>query len=160
MERDAELLRDVAAFAGLTRETLTFLLEHAETVRVPAGEVFFEQGERGDSVFILEAGAAAVDRRVDHATYRVRTLERGACFGEIALLSIIHRTATVRAIDDCVAMHITARHLRKLYARDLEQFTLLVMNLGREVCRRFVDLDRRYFERIAPELTPLDEGPD
>ena len=160
MERDAALLRDVAAFAGLTRETLAFLLERADTVEVAAGDHFFAEGEQGDSIFILEAGVAAVDRSVDGRVYRVRTLDRGACFGEIAVLSIVRRTAAVRAIEDCVAVRITAGHLRQLYAADLGQFTMLVMNLGREVCRRFVDLDRRYFERIALELEPLSEDPE
>ena len=148
------LVCDIPAFAGLTPATLEFLADRADTVHVCAGDLFFDQGDPGSSVYVIEAGRAAVDRTVGPDTYRLRELGPGDCFGEIALLSITHRTAAIRALDDCVAVRISARQLRDLYEHDLEQFTLLVMNLGREVCRRFVDIEQRYFEQIAPSLEP------
>jgi len=56
----------------------------------------FEQGERGESFYIVESGRAAVvcDGRV------IGTLGRGSSFGEIALLRDRPRTAAVRASAD------------------------------------------------------------
>lgn len=146
METDSTVLRQIPAFAGLTIDTLQFLFDRADTRRVAANECFFEQGEIGDSVYILEDGDVVVEKTIGPQRYQLRKLTAGDCFGEMALLAVMARTASVRATRDCTALQITNTHLRALYAHDLEQFTMLVMNLGREVCRRLAELDRRLSE--------------
>ncbi len=160
MENDSTVLRQIPAFAGLTIDTLQFLFERAQTRRVPAGECFFEQGEIGDSVYILEVGEVVVEKNIGSKRYQLRKLGSGDCFGEMALLAVMARTASVRAITDCDALQITNRQLRQLYAHDLEQFTMLVMNLGREVCRRLAELDRRLSEFQAAAMDePVADAP-
>jgi CRP/FNR family cyclic AMP-dependent transcriptional regulator len=53
--------------------------------------------------------------------------------------------ASVRAVEDCTAIRISAGNLYKVYAQDLRQFALIQMNMGREVCRRLRDPDDRLF---------------
>jgi len=156
VNRDPTVLRSVPAFGGLTLDTLGFLLDRAVQTTVAKGDYFFEQGDSGDAVYILDTGRVAVEKKLGEHRYLLRILEAGDCFGEIALLSITKRTASIRALEPCEGLRITNRHLRDLYEHDLEQFTLLVMNLGREVCRRFEEIDRRLFAFVGPTLKPLE----
>jgi CRP-like cAMP-binding protein len=147
VELDPELLKTIAAFGGLTLDTLNFLLDLADTTyTVEAGEYFLRQDEAGDSVFILKEGAVDILRTHEGRAIHLRTLGVGDCFGEMALLAIIPRSASVRAVERCVAIKITNGQLFELYEHDLSQFTMLVMNLGREVCRRLYDTDKRLFD--------------
>lgn len=150
MARDIAVLRRLSIFGALSTSALEFLSEQLESVHVAAGGTFFVEGELGDSVYVLEEGRAEVVKSGASQDLVLATLEPGACFGEIALLAICPRTATVRALSDCHALRLFNRVLFKLYERDLEQFTLVQMNLGREVARRLSDLDELVCE-IADE---------
>jgi len=51
----------------------------------------------------------------------------------------------VRADEDCAAIEIGAASLLLLFERDVEQFALIQMNIGREVCRRLRAIDEVVF---------------
>ena len=86
----------------------------------------------------------------------LRHLEFGDCFGEMALMDLVPRSASVRAVEHCVAIELATAHLHGLYKHDAEQFALIQMNIGREVCRRLRITDDLLFrERMgAPRLGP------
>ena len=55
------------------------------------------------------------------------------------------RSASVKALEDCSAIELRPAHLMRLFERDVEQFVLIQMNMGREVCRRLRATDERLF---------------
>ena len=93
--RDADIailrgVRMLGALPATTIEQLAAGLEHADFA---PGQAVFSQSERGERFYVVESGHAEVvrDGRL------VTTLGSGDCFGEIALLRDVPRTATVRA---------------------------------------------------------------
>ena len=95
-DADIEVLRGVRMLGALPVATIEQLgggLQHAAFA--PRATVF-RHGEPGEAFYIVESGRAEVvlDGRV------VRTVGRGDCFGEIALLHGRPRTATVQAAAD------------------------------------------------------------
>jgi MFS family permease len=95
-DADIEILRGVRMLGALPAATIEQLgagLEHAEFA---PREAVFEQGDHGERFYVVESGQAEVVR--DGSV--IRTLGRGECFGEIALLRNQPRTATVRASAD------------------------------------------------------------
>jgi NADH dehydrogenase len=61
------------------------------------GDVVFQQGDLGDSVYVIEEGECDVLQEKDGAQNLLATLKAGDYFGEMALLSDQSRNATIQA---------------------------------------------------------------
>ena len=144
-EARIELLQQMPIFGGIRAEILQFLLAVCPAVSVPKNDFFFREHEHGDSMFILEAGKAAVLKSWRGHDHSLHTLREGDCFGEMAIMDHCPRSASVRALANCIAIRISAANLYSVYAHDLKQFALIQMNMGREVCRRLREADNRLF---------------
>ena len=140
-----ELLQRMPIFGGIRADTLQFLLDLCPIESVPANEFFFHEHEQGDSMFVLEIGKVAVLKSWHGQDYILQNLKEGDCFGEMALMDNCPRSASVRAVEDCTAIRISAANLYQVYTHDLKQFALIQMNMGREVCRRLREADGRLF---------------
>jgi len=150
-------LQQTALFGATSDETVAFVLAKAPWVSVEAGHWFFREGERGASIYWLEQGSVAICMRRGDADVELRRLGPGDCFGEVALFDFGPRSASVLALEPCRALEITSGLLREVSRRDLEQFTLLTMNLGRELARRVRTAEHRLFElgRTWDATTPV-----
>ncbi len=144
-EARVELLQRMPIFGGIRADTLEFLLGFCPIVSVPTNEFFFREDEQGDSMFVLELGKAAVLKSWHGQDYLLQTLKEGDCFGEMAVMDHCPRSGSVAAIDNCSAIQISAANLYQVYARDLKQFALIQMNMGREVSRRLREANSRLF---------------
>ena len=144
-EARIELPQRMPIFGGIRADTLEVLLGFCPIVPVPTNEFFFREHQQGDSMFVLELGKAAVLKSWDGQDYLLHTLKEGDCFGKMAVMDHCPRSGSVRAVEDCIAIQISAAHLYRVYARDLKQFALIQMNMGREVCRRLREANSRLF---------------
>jgi len=63
------------------------------------GDVVFNQGDFGDSVYVIEKGTCEVLREKDGAQQHLADLGAGDYFGEMAVLADVSRNATIRAVS-------------------------------------------------------------
>ncbi len=133
-------------FGAISDESLKFLLERAKEVQVAKDDFFFRENDQGASMFVLEEGRVAVLKSWVGQTQSLASLNRGDCFGEMALIEMGARSASVQATEDCTAIEVSIDILHELYQHDLEQFTIIQMNMSREVCRRLRKADDLLFQ--------------
>jgi len=141
-----QLLQSMPFFGAINDESVALILGLSETLLISAGEYFFNQDEKGDSLFLLEKGRAVIFKKSDEKEYILRYVEDGDCFGELALIDFTPRSASVRAETDCTAIKIPSSALLSLFQQDSEQFLMIQMNMGREVSRRLRAADDRWFQ--------------
>ncbi len=140
------ILQALPIFGGINAHSIEFLLARSTTCNVLQHQYFFHQGDDAESLFVLEQGCADLFKLHDNKEYFLRQLHKGDCFGEVALMDLMPRSASVRANTDCEAIELPRFALYELYKDNLEQFTMIQMNMGREVSRRLRQADERLFD--------------
>ncbi len=141
-----KLLQSMPVFGAVNEQTLQFILEGSSELQVAQGEPFFEEGDPAESFYVLQSGRVEVTRRHDGEDFHLAELGPGDTFGEMAIIECRNRNASAVAMEDCSALRVPLDVLHAVSQRDLEQFVLIQMNLGREVSRRLRDAAQQLFE--------------
>ena len=77
---------------------------------------------------------------------RMSDLGPGDFFGEMTLIEMQNRSATVVAETATVLYELTARNLYTCYKADIHAYVLVMQNINRELCRRLRRADGRIAE--------------
>jgi CRP/FNR family cyclic AMP-dependent transcriptional regulator len=144
-----DILQKMPIFGGIREDILEFILKEAPIISVPRGEYFFREKARGTSMYVLEKGRVLVTKLWQEHDYVLAELHKGDCFGEMSLIDLGPRTASVVALEDCSAVKLTNVNILKIYQKDLEQFTMIQMNMAREVSRRLRRTDEKLFKKFV-----------
>jgi predicted acylesterase/phospholipase RssA/CRP-like cAMP-binding protein len=94
---------------------------YVQIIELKQNDVLFNQGDPGDSLYVLLAGMLGVRQRHDDGTEtEIDKLAPGAVVGELALLSGQQRTATVYTVNDCRVLRLTRRGFDQLSPAEKE----------------------------------------
>jgi CRP-like cAMP-binding protein len=146
-------LREIGLFGGLGDHVLQGLADSLELLDLEPGAVAFREGDNGREMFVLLSGEMEVLKRSKRdVEARVAVLGPNDWFGEMSILDVMPRSATVRAIAPSRLLRVTAHDLDALYRRDLKSYTLLVLNIAREMSRRLRVADSLLAELVANML--------
>jgi CRP/FNR family transcriptional regulator, cyclic AMP receptor protein len=146
-----ELLQAMPIFGAIGDSALRFLLDGARQIEVVSGGWFFREGDQAQALYVLQSGRAAVLKRWQGRDHLLHSFAAGDCFGEMALMDPQPRCASVCAVQDCEAIELSSANLYRLFEHDVEQFALIQMNIGREVCRRLRATDELLFRATMGE---------
>jgi CRP/FNR family cyclic AMP-dependent transcriptional regulator len=135
------MLQNVPTFGGINDEVLSFLLDKSKTIERLAGQEIFREGDYTASMFVIESGEVAIYKQKSGQDCLMVVLGEGECLGEMALFDYMPRSASAVAQSDCRLIEITSQNLYEIYKKDMEQFALIQMNLGREIARRLRKAD-------------------
>ena len=107
-----EALAQVPLFAGLSGKALRRLAKGTLEYRYDPGQAFIQQGEEGETLFVILEGRAKIVRN----NRTVARVGPGGFVGEVAVLRGRPRSASVVAEDDvsCIVLHRVT--LKKLLA--------------------------------------------
>ncbi len=112
----ADMFADVPLFALLDETERQVLAERCDLVKFKQGELLFQVGDPGDSMYVLRSGG--VELFIKTKTGEHFTLEKptaGDFFGEISLLDEGPRNATAKALTDVEAIEIDQGDLEELF---------------------------------------------
>jgi CRP-like cAMP-binding protein len=132
-----EDLREVALFGGLSDAALEAFARSLTIERFVPGAVVFQEATPAHSVYVLLEGEVEVMKHSRTGReHRVAVLGPTDCFGEMSLVDMQPRSATVRTISPARALRITSEDFDHLYRQDLKSYALVVLNIARDLSRR------------------------
>lgn len=88
--------------------------------KIPAGTVLFQEGDRGEEMYILQTGKVKISKRIRGVEKTLATLEKGEFFGEMAILNDKPRSATAEAVEDCDILVIDRKTFETLLRGNVE----------------------------------------
>ena len=134
-------------FGGLSDASLDLLVSMLVERHIDPGTTIFAEGEPGRSMFIVHAGHLVVSKLGDSGrSIRMSDLGPGDFFGEMTLIEMQDRSATVVAQTATLLYELTARSLYTCYKADIHAYVLVMQNINRELCRRLRRADGRIAE--------------
>ena len=134
-------------FGGLPGASLDSLVSMLVERRFDAGATVVAEGEPGRSMFIVHFGELVVSKLLDSGhVMRMTDLAPGDFFGEMTLIEMQNRSATVVAQSPTVLYELTAQKLYACYKADISAYVMVIQNINRELCRRLRRADKRIAE--------------
>jgi len=108
------MLKDVAIFKGLSDEDIAYLTERAATRVYPKGAIIVNEGDEGNSLFLIQSGSVKAYLSDDKGKEVILSTQGpGEYFGELALFDEAPRSASVAALEPCKAMIVSKTQLRE-----------------------------------------------
>lgn len=136
-------------FEMLSNQELEYVAELSRPRRYSAGQVVFEEGELGDSLFVIVSGEIEVLRRdVSGEQKVIAVLGPPEFFGEMSLIDKEYRSATVRARTDAELLHLTAENLTTFRKQHRDGFTFVVINIARVLSARLREANTKLAARL------------
>ncbi len=110
------LLAASPIFNKLSREERKQFTESFQYREIPAGEAIVNEGDPGDSMFLIKSGEVAVKARhpVRDEAVELARLQGGDFFGEVGLIKNKPRTATVLAESEAEILELKRDDFRKI----------------------------------------------
>ncbi len=115
------------------------------------GEVVFRQGDRGDTMFVVHTGAVEIVREKGGASSVINKLGPGEFFGEMALVDLEPRSATVVAAERSLLVPITRDFVFKHTQKD----TKFIFSILESLCHRLEATNKLIREKYANRPEPV-----
>jgi CRP/FNR family cyclic AMP-dependent transcriptional regulator len=144
-----EGLREIGLFGALSDEVLTHLTTTLKQLTLIPGDTIFREGEPAHEMFVLLDGEVEVVKKSRQGRdYRIALLGPTDCFGEMSVVDMQPRSASVRALAPSRVLRISSEDMDALYRYDLKSYALITLNIARDLSRRL-----RVTDGILAEFT-------
>lgn len=101
-------------------ESLTEIVRSATLKTFDPDQVLFEEGEQGDSLYLIRSGSVTVSRSIGNKNTTLAYLPAGNYVGEMALMTDMPRSATVKAAVATETIVLEGSEFRGLLSKNPE----------------------------------------
>lgn len=148
----ATFLRGVPVFGGLEGRSLQRIVDVLDEQTFPVGATIFNEGELGRTMYVLREGEVEVLRASSSGkNVPIVRLGPGETFGEMTLVELQPRSATIVVKKKAKTYSLTNMDLYNLYRDDNYAYVIVLQNICRMLSRRLRKADSRICEFLIGE---------
>jgi CRP/FNR family cyclic AMP-dependent transcriptional regulator len=141
-------LHRIKIFSDMDEKQLGSFLQYMEVLQFPANSPVFQEGEKGDSMFLVLQGEVRARAMLDGRESTLSTMGVGECFGELAVIDESPRSADVIANVESILLKISSGALKRLFQEAPALAAPFLLGLNKTITGRVRKLTRRYEDSI------------
>ena len=145
MKKKKELLavlKKVTIFSGIDDDKLEQVYSGCDIVKRKAGNIIVEEDTDATEIFILLTGRVKIVLNIKEDPIEIVELGPGSCMGEASVIGIQKHCASAILTEDSELLVLSRKVLMDIYAKDKELFSMLILNIARELARRLYQTDK------------------
>jgi CRP-like cAMP-binding protein len=146
-----EQIRQLGLFSTLNARELRVIDDLLQERRYLKEEIVFDEGEEGQTLYIVLRGSVLICRQGEPDTGRVAEIPQGSLFGELALLDGAPRSAQARAAEDCVLASLSRADFQNL----IETHAAIASKIAYQLARELGHKMREGRDGLAIDRRPL-----
>lgn len=135
------LLRGVTIFSGLSDEELVRLCKTCDILRLPEGDSVVREGMPATEIYIILDGEVEIVLNAEHEAISLAILGPGNCIGEASVIGVQSHSASAIVKKDARLLLLSRNTLLSILQDDKGMFSLLILNIARELARRLRHTD-------------------
>ena len=135
-----QTLQKYSLFGGLIDEQIESILPFMSQEIFNPDEVIIAEGKPNDKIYFLIEGQVAVTK----TGIELSRFSEGEAFGEMEVLDVMPAIASIKSLTQVTTMSISNKALREIYKKDVKMFSLMIMNLARDLSRRLRKMDEKF----------------
>lgn len=132
-------LNEIASMAGCMK-----------TKTIPISTMICSEGEIGSEFFVIISGSVRVLKKdKEKKDHELSTLKPGDCFGEMSLIDMQPRSASVQALEETNLAFLTHERFYQMKTDMPEIYLHILLNLAKEFSSRLRTMDNKYIKILG-----------
>ena len=136
------ILKNVTIFAGLSDDNLRQITNECQILEYAENATIIRENTPGKELLVILQGRVKIVLGIDSEPFDVAEFGPGNCLGEVSMIGILNHSASVIALEPTEILVISKQILMDTFKTDKELFSILVLNIARELARRLYRTDQ------------------
>lgn len=129
-------MRNVTIFAGFDDTQISAICKKCTYINTRVGDILLEENTPATEIFILIKGRVSIVLNLKEEPFELIEFGPGSCVGEASVIGIQEHSASAVVMEDASLLVLSRQCLMELFEADKGLFSLLILNIARELARR------------------------
>ena len=131
-----QLIGEISIFGGIDRSYIDRIIPRCEVITRCEGEILYRENEPASEIFIILQGKIKLVNNLDNDPYELIELHPGNSMGETSVIAIEPHGSSAIVTEDTQLLVLSRANLKRIHEEEPEVFTVLILNIARELARR------------------------